>query len=151
MFSPVSFAEHPLTIVIDPENYDLPSHPKFSWNIFATSWTNGCLNQESLAHAVKLREAFHDKFPASNFNRITADIRGICLKSQLFGRALDLTKGIADDVIASDQGIAAIVDARNKRNALSVVNEIYAYFIDILALHRRSKEGFKNCKTRSAS
>ena len=88
-----------------PGNSSLPSRPKFSWDIRSTPWTDGRGNQEGFAIAVKLWEQFHDKLPSSNSNKMTADLCGICLKSQLFGRALDLTKGISDEFIASEDGV----------------------------------------------
>jgi len=130
---------------------NLPSRPKFSWDIRSTPWTDGRGNQEGFARAVKLWGQFHDKLPASNSNKIPADLRGICLKSQLFGRALDLCKGIPDDDIASENGAQLIIDAIYKRDALSVVSEVYQDFNDLLTCRRSSNESFKNYESRFAA
>lgn len=63
-----------------------------------------------------------------NSNKIPKKLRGICLKSQLYGRALDLCKVISDDDIASEHGVQKIIDVINKRDALSVVSEVYRDF-----------------------
>lgn len=59
-------------------------------------------------------EQCKDKLPTTNGNNLSADLRGICLKSQLFGRALDLCSRIPDDVIASNDGVAAIISPVHK-------------------------------------
>lgn len=53
-------------------------------------------------------------------------------------------KGIADDVLPFDQGVAAIVVAANERDALSVVNEVYKDFSDVLSTNWEGNESFKN-------
>lgn len=79
---------------------------------------------------------------------ITADHCCICLKSQLCLRAIDLSRDIADDVIAPDQGVAAIFLAPYKRDALSVIDEAYTDFTDPLALRRALKERFIKYKAK---
>lgn len=93
---------------------------------------------------MRLWEQFHDKLPLNNSNGITSDLCGIFLKSKLYGLALHFPKGIPDDVIASDKGVAAIVSTFYKCDAFSVVNEVYKYFTDLLSVLRHVSESFKN-------
>lgn len=83
----------------------LPSRPVFSRGIRSTSWTDGRRSQEGYGRAVKIWKQFHDKLPDVNRNRVTKELRVICLKSQLFGRAYDLSSPISDEEIASDSGV----------------------------------------------
>lgn len=62
---------------------------------------------------------------AAKNNHITADMRGISLKSELFGRAACLWKGISDEGMASEGGVAAIASTIRKRDTLSVISEVY--------------------------
>lgn len=127
---------------------DLPSRPKFSWDLRNVPWTDGKGNQEQYAKNVELWVALHDKLPDSNNNKIPEALQGIMLQSQLFGRARDLVKKIPDDVIQSDEGVAAIVGAIYKRDALAVLSEVYHDFNGLLSTKRGATETFKNFELR---
>ncbi len=93
----------------------LPSRPKFSWDIQSVPWTDGKGDQEPYASSVSLWKAFHDKLPDNNASKIPSALQGIMLQSQLYGRALDLSKKIPDEIIQSEGGVDAIVKAAYKR------------------------------------
>lgn len=61
---------------------------------------------------------------------------------------MNFTNGIPDDLIASETVVAAIVAAIYKRDVLSVVNDVYADFNDLLNGERSANETFKNYKAR---
>ena len=80
--------------VMGPESNNLPSRPRFSWDIRTVPWTDGRGNQEQYAEGVSLWQAFQDTLADSNSNKEAKAARGIMLQSQLFGRARDLCKAI---------------------------------------------------------
>lgn len=110
-------------------------------------WADGIGNPEGYSSSVALWKAFHNKLPDSNSNKILTDLRGIMLQSQLYGRTQDLSKGIPDSEIQYDTGFAAIIKAVYKRDALSVVSEVYQNFIALLNTKRGHNESFKNFKS----
>ena len=101
----------------------MPTTPRFSWDIRNIPWTDGKGNQEEYAKSVELRNAFHNKLPDSNSNKIPLALRGIMLQSQLYGRAMDMCKSTLDEDIQSTTGSDHIVSAIYKRGSLSVVSE----------------------------
>ena len=103
----------------------LPSRPCFSWDIRNVPWTDGKGNQEEYSNAVDLWNSFHNRLPDSDSNKIPKELRGMMLKSHLYGRARGLCKSIADTQIQSATGANAIFKAIYKRDALSVVSEVY--------------------------
>lgn len=98
-----------------------------------------------------LWEAFHNKLPDSNANKVPEELRGIMLQSNLFGRSKDLCKKVPDSVIQSATGVAAIVRALYKRNPLSTVSLVYQDFLTVLGTKRGSNETFRNFEPRFAS
>lgn len=66
----------------------------------------------------------HDQLSASNLQKLAENVRRICLTFQLCCQALDLCKGISDDVTTSEKGAQAAVDAVYKRDAFSVLSEV---------------------------
>lgn len=122
---------------------DLPSRPRFSWDLKQAPWTDGKGDQSQYARSVKLWEAFHNELPANNSNKIAVNLRGIRLLSQLYGRAKSLCQNITNNVLKSDAGVKAIVDATYKRDAFAVVSEVYADFLDLLSTKRNSNESFR--------
>eukprot|EP00171_Calliarthron_tuberculosum_P017605 IDg17605t1 len=130
------------------EYNDLPKRPRFSWDIKTVPWTEGKGNQEDYATSVALWSQFHNKLPNQNSNKIPADLRGIMLQSQLYGRARDLCKKISAETIQSENGADSIVKAVYKRDPLSVVSEVYQDFTKLLATKRHSTESFKYFESR---
>lgn len=116
---------------------DLPSRPRFSWDTKSVPWTDGKGNQDEYKRSITLWRSFHDKLPANNSNKIPIELRGIMLKSQLFGRARDLCTSIPDEDIASAEGVNKIVQKLYTRDALTVVRkylEISMIFCQLNAL-----------------
>lgn len=103
-------------------------------------WADGRGNQEYYVKNVKLWASFHDRLPANNSNKIAEDLGGIALKSQLYGREKDICTGIPDDVIQSENGVQAILDAVYKRDSMDVVNEGFRHFNDLLMTKRGGNE-----------
>lgn len=133
---------------IDSSSAGLPSRPRFSWDIKNVPWTNGKGNQEEYAKAVALWDAFHNKLPDYNSNKISIELRGIMLHSQLYGRAKDIRRLIADDDIQSGTGWKKIVEAVYKRDTLSVFSEVYQSYLGVLSMKRGSNETFRNFESR---
>lgn len=131
-----------------PDSSNLPSRPRFSWDLKTVPWTDGKGNQEDYASSVSLWTAFHNKLPDTNSNKIPDELRGIMLQSQLFGRARDLCKKIPDDTIQSSSGAEAIVKAVHKRDPLSAVSDVFQDFITLLSTKRGQNESFKNFESR---
>ena len=61
---------------------NLPSRPKFKWDIKNVPWTDGKGPQEEYAEEVKAWFAFHDLLPDTNSNKLDKKLRGTILKSQ---------------------------------------------------------------------
>lgn len=126
----------------------VPSRPKFSWDIKNVPWTDGKGCQEDYSKAVHLWNKFHDRLPDSNSNKIPKELRGIMLQSQLYGRARDLCMTISDSDIQSNNGSKVVVYAIYKREARSVVSDVYQNFMSLLNTPRGSTETFKNFESR---
>ena len=127
---------------------NLPSRPRFSWDIKAVPWTDGKGDQLEYAKAVKKWCAFHDKHHDSNSNKISLINRGIVLQSHLYGRAKDLCDCLEDDEIASDKGAQLIVNTVYKKDPLSVVTCVYTELQKLLSIQRGGNELFKNFESR---
>lgn len=69
-------------------------------------------------------------------------MHGICLQSQLFGRVYDLCSGMRCGDIASTSGAAKIVAAVYMRDLLSVTNQIFKDFFDLLSAKRNENEPY---------
>lgn len=132
-------------------NSGLPNRPKLSWDIRSTPWTDGRGSQEGYARAVKLWEQFHDILPEANPNRVSKELRGICLKSQLFGCAYDLCSSISDDDIASDFCAQKIIPAIYIRDSLSVTSQVYNDLNQLRSVKRNATDSYKSYEDTFAS
>lgn len=102
-----------------------PSRPNFDWDIRTSPWTDGRGIQDGNVRSVILWEQLLDgKLPSENFKMFCAYLRGVCLKSHLFGRALDLCFGIPDYFISSEGGVAGIVSSVHKLDGLLVFPKV---------------------------
>ncbi len=61
------------------------------------------------------------------------------LQSQLFGRALDMCKGISEELLMSPKGTDEVVNTIFRRDPLAVVKEVYQDSIDLLPTKRGAK------------
>lgn len=82
--------------------------------------------------------------PDLNSNKVPLSLRCIILHFQPFERARDLCKGVPDSVIKSEDGAEAIVKAIYKRDALTVVSEVYQNFVAVFDTTRDWTETFKS-------
>ena len=115
---------------------DLPSRPKFKWDMRSCPWTDGKGNQEQYVLQVRRWSKYHDALPDNNSNKIPSELRGLTLQAQLFDRAIDLCRGISDDVIASETAVDEICKALHKRDAISVVSCLFEDFEKLLQFKR---------------
>lgn len=119
-----------------PQNKDLPSRSKFSWDAKSPPWTDGKGDQVEYRDAVALWQTFHNALPDNNRNKIPTALQAICLKSQLFERVKDLCSGVTDEQLVSEDAVSLIVGQIYKRDDLSVVSEAYKAF-NLLLNNRR--------------
>ena len=105
---------------------DVPSRPRFSWDLKTVPWTDGRGDQREYVEAVALWEQFHDNLPSTSASRIDKKNRGIVLLSNLYGRARSLTLPIKDKVIAEpDNAVQLITSTIYKKDALSSVTLVH--------------------------
>ena len=71
-------------------NHDLPSRPRFSWDMKNAPWTDGKGNQEIFYEAVQQWFNLQNLLPDSNSNRIPANLQAVIPQCQRYGRARDL-------------------------------------------------------------
>ena len=130
---------------------DLPKRPKFSWDLKSAPWTDGRGSQEQYAESVKLWSLYHNTLPSSANGKVPKNLQGVVLKSQLYGRALDLARQVPDTTLVSESGVQAIVNAVYKRDGLSIVNDVYTLFNDLVSTRRSDNESFENYESRFAA
>lgn len=118
--------------------------PKFGWDTRTTPWTHDRESQEGYARAVKLWGQFHDMLPDTNSNKITSDLRGICLNSQLYGRDYDLCYTLSDADIMDDDRASKIVAAIYVRDLVAVKREVYSDFNQLLSVNRGPSESYQS-------
>lgn len=85
-------------------------------------------------------EQFHDTFPPSKSKTIQDDVRGIFLKEKLLDSDIYLCSDISEAVSEYETGVAVILAAFYKRDALSVVIEIFQDSTDLMPLLRDSND-----------
>ena len=127
---------------------DVPSRPKFSWDVGNVPWADGKGDQDQYKNSVLLWKAFHDRLPEANSNKIPGELQGIALQSQLYGRALDLSKKIPSTTIQSIEGASQIVKAVYKRDPLAVIRDVDQTFQQVMSTKRGLNESFKNFESR---
>lgn len=127
---------------------DLPSRPRFLWDGRNVPWTDGVGPQLRYAEAVAEWCKYHDRLPPASSNYTPKSVRGIVLKSQLFGRARDLVRSIDESLIDGDDGPQHIVDALHQRDALSVVSNVIKDFQALVGAKRNENETFKSFENR---
>lgn len=132
--------------------FHLSSFSSHATDLRSFSWTDGRGDQPDYAKAVAVWSDFHDMLPDTNFNKINADLSGIFLNSQLYGRARDLSLGISDTTTKTAEGaLAAIFHAINQRDALSVVRETYKDLTDLLSTPSGISEDSRNYESSFAA
>ena len=132
-------------------SHELPNRPKFSWDGKTVPWTDGHGPQDRYAESVAEWSMYHDLLPMGNANRYDKKIRGTILKSQLFGRPRDLVRSIAAEDLQSDMGVQHVVNAIYKRDTLTVLNDVYVDFNNLVSAKRGQTESFRNYDMRFAA
>ena len=97
------------------------SRPKFQLDLRTAPWTDGRGPQDEYADAVDRWCDMHDLLDEKNPNKLSAELRGTMLWSQLVGRAKDVARKIPKDILMSKNGAQAVVAAVHRRDPLSVV------------------------------
>ena len=126
----------------------VPARPRCSWDIKTAPWTDGKGNADQYIKAVKLWKEFHDTLPANYSSKIPANLQGIFLKSQLFGRAADIGEKVTEEELKSANGAIKLAKAVFKIDALSQVNTMSEEFSKLLSTSRGEREKMKSFESR---
>lgn len=129
----------------------LPSRPKFYWDVKSPPRTDARGYQLEHKNQVTLWKHLNDSLSANNSNTIPGNLQAICLRSQFFGRAIDLCSGLSNTDLSTDKGLNLKVNAIYQRNGLSVVSEAYKVFNDLLDTKRGQNKSMKRCELRFAA
>lgn len=97
-------------------------------------------SQEAYAEYVYLWMLYHDTQPDKTPVKIPKNLQGVVMKSQLLGRAKDVARQVTSEVLITEKGGQAIVNAVDKRDRLSVVNDIYTLINDFVVTKRNDNE-----------
>ena len=127
---------------------DLPSRPKCSWDIKHAPWIEAKSAQEDYYKSVVLWKSFHGKQPATNSNKIPNELQGFILKSQRFGRAVNLIEMVPDEDITAETGAMAVAKCIYKCDPLSVIIDPFNMFNGLLQAIRGNNESFVNYESR---
>lgn len=126
----------------------IPTRPRFSWDLRNVPWTDGVGNQEEYHRSVMLWKKFHDALPDANGNKIPANLQGLMLQSQLYGRARDVCKSLSDADISSAEGAMKIVGTVFQRDPLAVVAGVFRDFSEMISMRRGPNESFQSFESR---
>ena len=126
----------------------VPTRPRFAWDAKSPPWTDGVGNQERYKKAVLDWKEYHDSLAENNPNKVSPNIQGIILKSQLFGQAEDLCSELTNEQLKEADGVNLIINKVYERDALSVVSETYDYFNSLWSTRRKPNESFKTFEKR---
>ena len=129
-------------------SHNLPSRPKYAFDLKNPSWTDGRGSQESYYSNVVLWKSMHDKLPAGHGIKIDPQLQGIVLKSQLFARAADLVKKLSEEDIMGNDGALRIARVIYKTDPLTVLTYSFSKFQSLLNTRRGSIETFRNFESR---
>lgn len=106
----------------------LPSQPKFHWYVKLPPCTEARGGQLEYMNQVVLLKYLQYSLLANNSKNIPESLQAICLKSQLFGRAIDLCSGIENTELTEGDVVSKIVNVFYERDRFSVVIEAYKVF-----------------------
>ena len=127
---------------------DVPSRPKFSFDLRNPPWTDGRGNQEEYYRKVVAWKAMHDLLPADHNSKILPQLQGVILQSQLYGRAVDLVSKVTDAQLQGDNGALYIARAIYKTDPLSALTDGFMKFQSVLNTRRGPNETFRNFESR---
>lgn len=127
---------------------DVPSRPKFSFDLKNPPWTDSRGNQETYYRNVVSWKSLHDLLPENHASKITAELQGIILKSQLYGRAADLAEKVTIQQLKSANGALHIAKTIFKVDPLSSLTDGFSKFQSLLNTRRGQSESFRNFESR---
>lgn len=87
---------------------------------------------------------FCDLLQHGNPNKLAKNLRGSILKSECYGHAKDLCRSIPLKQLNSIDVIQHVVNAIHRRDALSVVADVYSDSNQLLSTRRNGSEQLKN-------
>ena len=119
---------------------DLPSRPRFQWDMRSPPWTDGRGPQHDFVKNVKLWKEFHAALPDSNSNKVPKSLQGIILKSQHYHRASDLGSKVSDEELRFPDGALTLAAAVHKIDGLSQVTRMAENFHRLLTTKRWNEE-----------
>ena len=90
----------------------------------------------------------HDILEVTNHNRIAPKLRGISLKSQLFGRARDLVSKISKAELTTTRGAKLIVAAIRVRDTISCVGIVFRDYTLLQSIRRKPDESYASYEGR---
>lgn len=67
---------------------------------------------------------------------MSATVRDICLKRQLYGRAKDLCENMKEDIFLTVKSVKHMIVCIYQRDAISFVSETYRIFNELLNCRR---------------
>ena len=85
--------------------------PRFSWDAKTPPWTDGKGNQERFKVSVEDWVAFHDSLPENSSKKMSKEVQGIVLKSQLFEQASDQCSELTKAQLKSVEVVNLIVNS----------------------------------------
>ena len=127
---------------------DLPSRPKFSFDLKNPPWTDGRGSQEGFFKNVIRWKRLHDALPKEHSWKIDKNLQGVVLQSQLFDRAADLAEKLTETEIMSEDGALIIAKTIHKVDPLSAVTDAFQKFQQVLNTKRGQTETFRNFEQR---
>lgn len=81
-------------------------------------------------------------------NKIPPTLQGIMLKSQLFGRAVDLGSHVSHDELTSANGSIVLAKAVYKTDSLSNITKLSGHFNELSHCARSERESLKQFQRR---
>lgn len=126
------------------QSTSLPSRPRFVLDAKSPPWTDGVVDKDHYARAVRLLCKFHDNMDDSNSAKRSKKNRGIVLFSNIHGQAQRLALSVLEEIEHSEDGARVLVNAIYKRNTLVLVTEVYGEFSTLNIFLRQSSESFSH-------
>lgn len=120
----------------------IPLRPKYSWNGQAVPWTEVVGYPLPYARALALWRQYHDSHKDSNPTKIPKASRGLCMLSNLYGRAEEYVSTIEQDILASDDATEMIVDGIFRSDAMTMKSFVLSELRSVHWTSRRSDEGY---------
>lgn len=141
-------SDHLLLWAPDDSLDAFPNQPQLTWDIKTVFWTYLVSDQTLYVQAVHHWCAFHDILSEWNRNRIGPNNRGVVLLSHLFGNAAAVCRTITQEIVDSDDVTSLTVNSVHRKEALSVVSDVYCHLQNLFRTLQRCSESFGLFKTR---